>query len=151
MKRKLIIIILSAVSIGMVALFGACDLLSGLLGGGISAASRVDRFEADVAAGNYGQLYTHFYEGRTDDYQTIASETYWQNTPFWSTDYEDIADIGAPEVSGSTTTIAAVLQSGGNDYDIEFELQEAPDGNFYIVVLDYLTGGFTDIRLLAWE
>lgn len=148
MKKKIIFTVLVLTAAAMIMTFTSCDSLTSLLGG-VTAEKRVENFISDVEAGNYDELYTHFYEGMTDSYSNIKSAEYWDSTPFAATYDPQITDVGEPTESGNATYIDAVLKSG-TDYNITFELMAEGD-TYYIVEIDFASADEYDVRVLAVE
>jgi hypothetical protein len=126
------------------AFFGSCTLLDGILG--VTAKERINRFNNDLTAGNYTELYKHFHKTETDQYENIRSAAYWDTTPFAADYSPKITNIGDPVEGASAVTVSAVLESS-QDYQITFTLKPI-DTIYYIEVVDFSDDSF-DIRLLT--
>ena len=142
---------LAVLLIAVLGLFGSCDLLGGLFGAKIGATERVNLFRTDLTAGLYTNLYTHFYDGVTREYETMKSQDYWDNRPFNDNDYVAISGMSDPAMNsaGDTATITATLSSAV-DYPITFTLKKAEDGSFYITVIAFETANSAfDVRFIG--
>jgi hypothetical protein len=137
--------------IAVFGLFGSCDLLNQLTGNTTTATERVNLFRTDLAGGLYSNLYTHFYDGVTAEYETMRSQDYWDNRPFNANEYESIAGMSDPALNsaGDTATITATL-SAAIDYNITFTLKKAENGSFYITVIDFESANDAfDVRFIG--
>ncbi len=121
MKRRVVLLMLLILAIGLLSYLAACSLL------GVSVDERVNRFLADINNGDYGQVYLNF-DPNILDWPGIQVAAFWDtkfppgNAPF------SIASLASSDPSNVTFTISAaafatknvkfVMQKSGMDWMI---------------------------------
>ncbi len=149
MKRKILCGLL------LLGMFGSLLISCDLLSGPVSATGRIDLFMADLNAGNYSELYTHFMEGQTTQYDEIKSVSWWDSHRLFST-------ANKPAGGFTLTTDTATDQGGylsipgsftnvNDTYNVTFNMMEDADGSYYIYQLIDEGDDTYSIKLLFFE
>ncbi|MFP4562380.1 MAG: hypothetical protein ACLFRY_03635 [Spirochaetia bacterium] len=133
MKRKILYGLL------ILGVFGSLLLSCDLLSGPVAASERIDLFMADLNAGNYSKLYTHFMEGQTTQYNTIKDPVWWDSHRLFSSGNKPpggftlTTDTATDQ--GSYLSIPGNFTNVNDTYSVTFNMMEAADGSYYIYQL----------------
>ncbi len=142
MKRILKIIVFAAAAALVASAFFTCNLNQGT-----SIEDQVNGFTADVKAGNYANLYTHFHPSLTNMYNSIKPATFW-SAPGGAFPAGEIYTFGALTVVGNqaTTKVTSAISypSGAN---VVFTMAE-DDGDYMIQSLQIDGTTFVSSRMI---
>lgn len=119
-KRLLRISVFISVLLFLLTL-GSCDMFINWFGTTIE--DRVEAFNYDLEANNWGQLYKHFHTDTED--RSIMNAAYWEGTPLY-----DEGSITSYSTSG--TTVTGIVYTTG-DPNRTFTMDMKTDGMEYFI------------------